>query len=83
MVDFGCSDLKFIKYLKALPDVREIAAVDVDYDVLDENRYKAEPLAADYIHRRKDPLSIALYQGSVADYDTRLGRYDAVTCIEL
>jgi len=83
VVDFGSAELSFLKNLKSISSVREISAVDIDGEVLESNIFRAAPLAADYLIRRPEPLTIIIYQGSIADRDTRLRQYDAVTCIEI
>lgn len=83
VVDFGCSEGKFIKYLKKLPYATEIACVDV----LESSLYLAEqasrPVTWDFIFKRYKDLSIKIFSGSALEKDARLFDYDAVTCIEL
>ena len=45
MADFGCAEGKFIEHLKQLPFLQELSAVDMDKQVLDECKFRAEPRA--------------------------------------
>ncbi|XP_044019821.1 protein PFC0760c [Aphidius gifuensis] len=83
VVDFGCSELGFLNYLKNTRGIEEILCVDVDRDILDMHKYKIRPLTADYLHCRKTPLSIKILEGSITDPDEVLLNTDAVICIEL
>ncbi|GIY59972.1 hypothetical protein CEXT_644451 [Caerostris extrusa] len=83
VVDFGCAQGAFIKYLKKLPFVTEISCVDVHESSLDSASYASRPHAWDYVFKRHKPLSIKIYKGSALENDRRLQGYSAVTCIEL
>ncbi|GAB6024091.1 hypothetical protein CHUAL_008805 [Chamberlinius hualienensis] len=83
VVDFGCSDMSFFRYLKSTPNLREISLVDLDINVLKNNLHRAGPLTSEFLIRRFDPLEVLVYKGSVAEPDQRLLHYDAVSCIEL
>uniref|UniRef100_A0A2R5LI35 Small RNA 2'-O-methyltransferase n=1 Tax=Ornithodoros turicata TaxID=34597 RepID=A0A2R5LI35_9ACAR len=83
VVDFGCASGHFLKFLKRLEQVTDIALVDTSYGCLDEAWRLARPLVWECLNRRARNLSIKLYCGSVAHKDTRLRHFDAVTCIEL
>ncbi|GIY89661.1 small RNA 2'-O-methyltransferase [Caerostris darwini] len=83
VVDFGCAQGAFIKYLKKLPFVTEISCVDVHEPSLDSASYASRPHAWDYVFKRHKPLSIKIYKGSALENDRRLQGYSAVTCIEL
>ncbi|EZA56852.1 hypothetical protein DMN91_000593 [Ooceraea biroi] len=83
VVDFGCSELGFLTFLKHLAGVEEILCVDIDEEMLERNNVKAKPYTMDYVHRRKSPLTIEICCGSVTQNDLRLQNMDAVICIEL
>lgn len=83
VVDFGCAEGKFFKYLKNLPFTEEIVGVDLSRKCLELSSRRIEPLAHDFVFKRHCPLSIKLFLGSVAEKDSRLQGFDAVTCIEL
>lgn len=51
--------------------------------VLAPTRYRVSPLPGDYLQPRPSPLSVRLYQGSVAVKDPRMLDCDFVSCIEL
>lgn len=59
--------------------------VDVDFNTLDENQTKILPTNYDYlsVSERKEPLTVDIYNGSIADLDDRMLGIDAVICIEL
>lgn len=83
VVDYGCSEGKFIKHLKNLPFVSEIACVDVDEYSLENASRLSRPRAWDFVFKRHTELLIGVYRGSVAEKDIRIKGFDAVTCIEL
>ncbi|CAM1304469.1 HENMT1 (predicted) [Pycnogonum litorale] len=83
IVDLGCAEGNFIKYLKNVEGVEEISAVDVDSNCLTSALNRSHPLAWDYLMGRHKPLKIKIYNGNVLKTDSRLCNYDAVTCIEL
>lgn len=59
--------------------------VDVDSNVLEINQGKVLPTNYDHLmsSERRQPLSVDIYNGSIADLDDRLLGMDAVICIEL
>lgn len=59
--------------------------VDVDQNTLDLNQSKILPINYDYLsmNDRKEPLTVKIYNGSIADLDDRMLGLDAVVCIEL
>lgn len=73
------------KCIKPIPGLNNIMLVDVDYDTLDINQCKVLPTNYDHItmHERKEPLTVDIYNGSIADQDDRMLGVDAVICIEL
>ncbi|XP_078044563.1 hen1 methyltransferase isoform X2 [Augochlora pura] len=83
VVDFGCSELGFLVYLKNTRGVEKILCVDIDRQLLDACQEKAAPLNAEYIHTRSTPLVIEICEGSVTHNDKKLENTDAVICIEL
>lgn len=85
VVDFGCSELGLFKCIKLIPGLNNIINVDVDFDTLDINQFKVLPTNYDHIsmHERKEPLTVDIYNGSIADQDDRMLGVDAVICIEL
>lgn len=83
VIDFGCSELNFFKYLKHLYDVNEIICVDINEDILNDNLFKVHPLTVDYLKRRPNQLKVNVLVGNVAQPDARLLGTDAVIAIEL
>ncbi|XP_041974051.1 uncharacterized protein LOC121729562 [Aricia agestis] len=78
VIDFGCNDMSFIKYLKNIPGITEILGVDLE----------PLPITLDlkhdrYTQKRENPLKITVYQGNAADPDHRLLGSDAVVSIEM
>ena len=83
VVDFGCSELEYLVYLKNTTGVEEILCVDIDRRTLETYKEKGAPLIAEYLHTRTSPLVIEICEGSVAYNDKKLEKTDAVICIEL
>lgn len=83
VVDFGCAQGNFIKYLRKLPFVTEISCVDVHELSLERAAVASTPNAWDFIFKRHQPLTIKVFKGSVLENDCQLKGYSAVTCIEL
>ncbi|KAL4130769.1 hypothetical protein QTP88_008158 [Uroleucon formosanum] len=85
VVDFGCSEMGLFKCIKPILGLNNIMLVDVDYDVLNTNQYKVLPTNYDYIsmHERKEPFTVDIFNGSIAEKDDRMLGVDAVICIEL
>lgn len=59
--------------------------VDIDLNILDFNQTKIVPTIYDYLSmsERREPLTVDIYNGSIADIDDRMLGIDAVICIEL
>lgn len=83
IVDFGCAELSFFRYVKSLIGLREALFVDVDKTLLEFSGNKVEPFAADFLKRRKEPLHVQVLQGSIAYPDVNLLNTDGVICIEM
>ena len=83
VVEFGCADLNFFKYLKNTSEIEEILLVDIDRVLLEMCKHKIKPLHADYLFTRKVPLQVKLIEGSVTHSDKSLINCDAVILIEL
>lgn len=83
VVDFGCSTGVFLTYLKRLGRLRRYVGVDVTYAFLEDLHELTGPFTWDSTHRRAHTLSVEFFKGNVSDRDSRLGGFDAVTCIEL
>ncbi|XP_047370504.1 small RNA 2'-O-methyltransferase-like [Vespa velutina] len=83
VIDFGCGNLDFLDYLKRICNVNEILCVDIDRCILENNKRKGKPFVHDFVHLRKGPLQIHVYEGSVSSNDNNLQKADAVICMEL
>lgn len=83
IVDFGCAELGFLVYVKAISEVQEILCVDVDKEVLERNERRAAPLITEMLSSRERKLTIEICEGSVTDNDIKLKHANAVICIEL
>lgn len=75
--------MNFLYYLKNIQGVEEILCVDIDRQILECNRIRAQPFLMEYVCCRQTPLVIELCEGSVTHNDRKLEQVDAVICIEL
>ena len=63
-MDIGCSEGKLLSTIKIhCSNVEVIVGVDIDGDILQENRFRTKPLMTEYLNKREIPLKMALYQG--------------------
>ncbi|RWS21959.1 Small RNA 2'-O-methyltransferase-like protein [Leptotrombidium deliense] len=84
LADFGCAEGRFIRYMKQIPFAEEAVCVDIIRTNLEEFCvHEAQPIMWDHMFGRSVPLTVNLYEGSVAELDCRLKGFDAVSCIEL
>ena len=85
VVDFGCAECKFLWTLRnhSYAYVREIIGVDIDKNVLERHLQVAKPVTSEYLIRRATPLKIALYRGSLTEWDPRIEGVDFVSLIEV
>ena len=83
VVDFGIAECRVLQQYRPLPAVEKIVGVDTDRSVLEAHQFLIRPLTSDYIAPRDRPLWVALFEGSVAEYDCRLADFEAVVMIEL
>ena len=85
VVDFGCAECKFMWAIRNqnYEFVREIIGVDIDKIVLESNSCVAKPVMSEYLFRRKTPLRIGLYCGSLTQWDPRLVGVEFVSLIEV
>ena len=61
----------------------KVIGVDIDKELLQRKQILCRPLTYDFIDKRELPFHIAVYHGSVTDYDSRLEGCDAISMIEL
>ena len=87
LLDTGCNDCRFLNLAKELPSLSYLAGVDIDRHILEVNKFKLQPLAADYLAGRKGTdLVVQIWAGDVTDQAGAAvmeGRVEAVTSIEI
>jgi len=86
VLDTGCNNCRFLKFLQNMDNVRYIAGVDIDKGLLEEQARFLAPLPADWLHGRKEELVLEVWWGSVGDRvsaGVMTGRVEAVTSIEI
>ena len=59
----GCAECKLLRLLRREESVEELVGVDLRESVLEAQCGHLQPLAADFILLRKQPLSLCLMQG--------------------
>ncbi|XP_055685816.1 small RNA 2'-O-methyltransferase [Lutzomyia longipalpis] len=83
VADFGCSDLNFFRVLRSLRFLRTAYLVDIDEEMLKNNRMRAQPINSDYINRRDSPFHVEILRGSVDFFSEKMINLDAFVAIEL
>lgn len=83
VLDIGCAELSFFPFLKHLPGIEEIIAVDIDSELLQSVAHRVGPLLSDHLSTRTTPLHVMVLEGSIVQHDSRLLGCDAVIAIEL
>ena len=66
VLDFGCAEAKLVKSLisqETLTHLEEVVGVDIDGKLLEENKFRIQPLISDYLRPRTHPFKVSLYQG--------------------
>ena len=66
VLDFGCAEAKLVKVLisqETLSHMEEVIGVDIDRQLLEENKFRIQPLTSDYLRPRTRPFKVSLYQG--------------------
>ena len=79
----GCAECRALRIYRGVDTLERIVGVDIDRQLLIDNAKRLSPLVSDYLFRRSKPLTVELYNGSLADYDERLRSVEAVTLIEV
>ena len=67
MLDFGCAEAKLLKVLisqETLSQLEEVVGVDINRALLEENKFRIQPLTSDYLRPRSHPFKVSLYQGT-------------------
>jgi len=79
----GCAECRALHVYRNVDTLQRIIGVDIDHQSLVNNSSRLFPSASDYLARRSKPLTVELYNGSLADCDERLQSVEAVTLIEV
>jgi len=79
----GCAECRALRIYRNVDTLQRIVGVDIDRQSLVDHASRLFPSASDYLFRRSRPLTVELYNGSLADYDERLQSVEAVTLIEV
>lgn len=83
IVDFGCAEFGFFKFVKKINSIEEILCVDIDREMLERYITRVYPLNYDYLNPRKERLSVKVLNGSISNPSMQLMDVDAVICIEM
>ncbi|XP_066943413.1 uncharacterized protein Hen1 isoform X2 [Macrobrachium rosenbergii] len=83
VLDLGCSDLKFFRYLRDISGVKEIVVVDKDEATLKDNIHHLKPMLGDFIMLRTEPLTVKAVCGDATVYNPVMKDAQVVTMIEL
>jgi len=83
VLDLGCGEGRLLGYLKVDPNITRLHGIDVDVAVMRRAVPRLAPLMMDYLQPRERPLTITLYEGSVAVVDRRFLGIDAAACVEV
>lgn len=84
VADFGCSEGKFIRFLKNIQNVEKIFMIDKDeYLVKEVSIHNVQTLPYDMIFGRPIELDINLYIGDATLPEPTLLGIEAISCIEL
>jgi len=79
----GCAECRALRVYRNVDSLQRIIGVDIDRQLLIDNATRLNPHISDYVFRRSKPLTVELYNGSLADHDQRLHAVEAVTLIEV
>lgn len=83
VVDIGSAELKFFRNLRCIRGVQEAVLLDIDEEKLQSCKYRVQPLMADFLLRRQEPLTVKVVCGDARVYDPILSGAQAVTLIEV
>ncbi|XP_072038531.1 small RNA 2'-O-methyltransferase-like [Amphiura filiformis] len=83
VIDMGCGECQLIVRLKREMCIEQLAGIDINVNFLDASKHLIQPLLYDYIHGREAPLEATLYQGSIAECDSRLQGWDLLAFVEV
>lgn len=63
--------------------LRKLSQIDIDEETLRRFQDRAAPIAWDYLTRRKIPLTVDVYHGSIDSPHECLESTDVVVCVEV
>jgi len=79
----GCAECRALRIYRNVDTLQRIVGVDIDRQLLVDSSSRLKPSTSDYLFRRKSPLTVEIYNGSLVNYDERLKSIEAVTLIEV
>lgn len=83
IVEFGCAEMKLFEYIKNIFELETILLVDIDEETLRDNLFRIQPQTTDYLDKRRRPLEVMVFSGSISDPDCNLNNSDLVIGIEM
>ncbi|KAI8810877.1 hypothetical protein BJ742DRAFT_799059 [Cladochytrium replicatum] len=83
VLDLGCGEGALLEILINDGSVTKLVGVDVDVPSLNLAVERLQPTQLDFQFLREKRLDLDLYQGSLADVDSRFVGIDAVTAVEV
>lgn len=65
VLDFGCAECKLLRFLISNEvSTEHLVGVDIDGDLLQESKFRIEPLIYDYLHPKEVPFTVTTLQGN-------------------
>ena len=55
--------MKVLINQESLTHLEEVVGVDIDRELLENNKFRIRPLTSDYLRPRTHPFKVSLYQG--------------------
>jgi SAM-dependent methyltransferase len=70
VADVGCGECKLLRRLKSHWNIESLIGVDIDGELLRAHRRSLQPLIADHLIRRPNPLVVQLFKGLIKLYNS-------------
>ncbi|TPX37632.1 hypothetical protein SmJEL517_g00692 [Synchytrium microbalum] len=83
ILDLGCGEGALLEIVLNDTSITRCVGVDVNESVLAQALLECSPTESDKRFLRERPVKLELYQGSVAEADSRLLGFDAVVSVEV
>ncbi|XP_031561839.1 small RNA 2'-O-methyltransferase-like [Actinia tenebrosa] len=84
VLDFGCAECKLLRFLISNEaKIEHLVGVDIDGDLLQQSKFRIEPLIYDYLHPKEVPFTVTTLQGSISQADDRFCNFDLISCVEI